>query len=491
MIAVAIGSLESRFKKKKYSKPLASWSHGLEIMFSNSVCKSSPILLDRLWNEACCSASPASWEVLLHHEIHLTSENWITICHRCAHEDWFYQNHDQLKALFFIMAKKLMPCNTVSSHDLETLPLDESKVIAIPVHICLYHAGYVPSVAAESAWEVGHRNVNQPGHLFRFGDSYSGTPLWMAAALRWFGGYHVEGWLYSKWLLDHGADPTWSHPEYRTTAAHCVGRLAVEVKWLNNWLFSLSDVQNLWTMEQTDECTCYCSREGCLVIACATSKHACPHEGYGLKNHFSHHRRTIRPYFYALVDHIRSATWMSSAILRILTFEELSLTHTCCYRITEEVEGWFTRPTSDETEAIHDSEKTEIYLLEDLMTEFEAAWAGYTKTFAKFINRVWKSRMRAIRKARRIDKELYEAELRRLGISDRKKGEGKGCESESDSESDVSESEESTDSEGSGWHTTDDEGELDCADDDTSESASGTLEGSTDRFRDSQHADGE
>jgi hypothetical protein len=154
------------------------------------------------------------------------------------------------------------------------------------------------------------------------------------------------------------------------------------------------------------------------------------------------------------------------------------------------VHSKFTRPTSDEAKVIHDTEQKDIHILDDLMTEFETGWAGYTKSFAKFINRVWRPRMRAIGKAKQIDKELYQAEIRRSGVILREEEEG-DYESESESVSDVSESEESMDSEGSGWHTTDDEGELDCADDNTPKSASGTPEGSVSRFHDSQHTDGE
>jgi hypothetical protein len=86
--------------------------------------------------------------------------------------------------------------------------------------------------------------------------------------------------------------------------------------------------------------------------------------------------------------------------------------------------------------------------------------------------------MRAVRQARKIDKELYQAELRRMGVTLRDTAYWDKSESESESD----EGEESG-SEGDGWYTTDEEvderdeeGDMDemedsgvnalCADDD-------------------------
>jgi hypothetical protein len=148
-----------------------------------------------------------------------------------------------------------------------------------------------------------------------------------------------------------------------------------------------------------------------------------------------------------------------------MTFEKLSLTHTCCYRVWEEVRGWFDRPTPEEAKSIYEIEHNEIKLLDDLVAEFERSWTTYTKPFAKFMKKVWKPRMRDVLQEQQVDKEVYQAELRRMGvvIDKPKKRDGSDSESESDAseESEESiESEESTESEGSGWYTTDDEAEV-------------------------------
>jgi hypothetical protein len=135
---------------------------------------------------------------------------------------------------------------------------------------------------------------------------------------------------------------------------------------------------------------------------------------------------------------------MSSAILRVLTFDALSLTHTCCYRVGEEIHDWFQRPTPEEAKVIYELERDDIELPENLTVEFELKWATYTKPFVTFMNRVWKPRMRAVRTERRVEKDIYEVELQRIGVTLKQAGKEEaedrdsesGSESELDSESD-------------------------------------------------------
>ncbi|KAF2853358.1 hypothetical protein T440DRAFT_476632 [Plenodomus tracheiphilus IPT5] len=102
----------------------------------------------------------------------------------------------------------------------------------------------------------------------------------------------------------------------------------------------------------------------------------------------------------------------SAAIIRVLTFEELSLTHTCCYRIRDEVYGRFTRPTVEEAQDIRAIDREDIALLDRLMEEFEDAWAQYPGNFAKFLKKVWKPRMRQERRKRKHNEQL----LREAGV---------------------------------------------------------------------------
>ena len=52
--------------------------------------------------------------------------------------------------------------------------------------------------------------------------------------------------------------------------------------------------------------------------------------------------------------------------------------------------------TIEEDGDIFDIEREEINLLDELMKEFECLWATYKGTFAKFIKRVWKPKVKSI-----------------------------------------------------------------------------------------------
>lgn len=142
---------------------------------------------------------------------------------------------------------------------------------------------------------------------------------------------------------------------------------------------------------------------------------------------------------------------MSTAVLRTLTFENLSLTHTCCYQIYDEIREQVTRANSEEIKIIHDLEREDIELLDTLVAEFNAKWATYDKPFVTFMNRVWKTKMRQIHQERKIDSHTYQSNLRRTGVvliePDVE---------EQDEDSDWSDEYESDDC-GYGWYTTDEE----------------------------------
>jgi hypothetical protein len=63
---------------------------------------------------------------------------------------------------------------------------------------------------------------------------------------------------------------------------------------------------------------------------------------------------------------------MASAVLRVLNFEKLSLTHTCCYQIFDEVDGRFGRPTHREAKEINDLERDDIDFFTTLVADFVA-----------------------------------------------------------------------------------------------------------------------
>ncbi|EUC44784.1 hypothetical protein COCMIDRAFT_37401 [Bipolaris oryzae ATCC 44560] len=123
-------------------------------------------------------------------------------------------------------------------------------------------------------------------------------------------------------------------------------------------------------------------------------------------------------------------------------------------------------------EEIHDLERDDIELLEKVVVELEEKWAGYKKPFVTFMNRVWRPRMRKMRRERQADKATYEAELVRMGITLEEPYEKTDEETDSDSESDASWSDDYEDADSEGWYTTDEDVDEveDCGEDHGEES---------------------
>jgi hypothetical protein len=433
--------------------------------------------------------------VLLDHGVQVRLHDWFR---SLGQEFWvsaWKHEKDLFPRVWYDMAVSLLHRRDSPRDDIGDV--EASKKVentATPSDSSIYHVTHrsyiqfdLMKIALESAWAAGHSEIDTLSERIpelRWMSEFAniGTPLWTSAIEMSHHTFWRNSWFVQKWLLDHGAKPSWTHPVFHTTPSNIIAYRAVRCAIEGQTLAPLIDMKSLLESSAPDQCVCHCGQGGCHAIGCAVSTSAAfshvSHQGklrlgrkvrleskwwreeesyLSLKREF--YSGTILPWLFDLVDDDQNANGMHSIILRALSFEKLSLTHTCCYRIIDEIDEneSFTRPTPEEAKVIHNLEQTEIELLDDLMEEFEASWAQYHKAFAKFIRRVWKSRMEKVRRERQVDKKLYKTEMRRLGIIVNDSDEGE-IESGSEVESDVSE--QSVISEGSEWHTTDDEGGI-------------------------------
>ncbi|KAF2180161.1 hypothetical protein K469DRAFT_673443 [Zopfia rhizophila CBS 207.26] len=151
--------------------------------------------------------------------------------------------------------------------------------------------------------------------------------------------------------------------------------------------------------ENRDVCRCHCSEGGCPIIGCITKRNLWnPHSrtsGFPQELLARQRENLILRLVYALVDSHDNHHWMGPAIIRILTFDELNLTHTCCYMIHGEF-LWSWRLNCKERDETHFVEMKDIKLLEDLMQEFKAKWEAHTGKFHEFINDIWRPRMKEV-----------------------------------------------------------------------------------------------
>lgn len=293
-----------------------------------------------------------------------------------------------------------------------------------------YHSSELNILGAESAWKAGYRDLNtiQWYEGRNNAENSVGTPLWIFSLLDLAPDSPNHEKDVIRWLLTHGADPFWTHPQFLTTPAHNLVRQAVYAFAEKSNVTQLSNFESFMCSQVRDCCACFCSKSGCCCIGCAISLSGLRSSMqllYGYSYKYIHKEvwlatkwhQVVHPYLFDVVDRHKHEFWMSSAVLRVKTFENLGLTHTCCYRIFKEVDGKVQRPTEEEAEVIHEHERDDIELLDELVAEFEAKWATYDKPFVTFMNRVWRKRMKQVKEDRQVDQETYQAELLRMGVT--------------------------------------------------------------------------
>jgi hypothetical protein len=204
-----------------------------------------------------------------------------------------------------------------------------------------------------------------------------------------------------EWFVSKGCSLDWVHPQRLTTPAHAIARVVAQ-SWvytsveLNCTLPTCSEfVMTVLRRENRDVCRCHCSEGGCPIIGCVTKRNLWnPPFGTASFPHELRARQTqnmIRHLVYAIVDSHNDYQWMAPAIIRILTFDELNLTHTCCNETF--VYPWPQRLRCKEIDEIQFVEMQDIKLLEDLMQEFKAEWEAHTGKFHEFMDDIWRPRM--------------------------------------------------------------------------------------------------
>jgi hypothetical protein len=408
-------TLTSVLEASPYVQALASWPIGIRTLVSIGLIERSSTLADKLWHDAMNMRVLESLEILLPLKVHISPNDWASANFKCYWGETEEAEESRWYVIFHTLALRLVSF-------IEPDPNLGNGEARLPIPTP-YHYDCLSFVGAVAAWKAGFRDLNS-AQWIELSDSEErvyGTPLWILLKHSAKASSSVM-----KWLLDHGADPFWIHPEFLISPAHAIVRRACERASLLCRMDPLDRVQHLLIQEQCDGCTCYCSEAGCYTIGWAISNYV--HQGTPRTRRNS--RRKTQSYLFNLMHENAGANWMSSAILRVLTFEKLSLTHTCCYRMYSAMWIYFTRPTPEEAQDIHDLERDDINLLDTLVKEFEAQWTNYNKPFVTFMNRVWRPRMRQVQKVK--DEEAYEAEVRGLGVILEHSEEDTSSESDSD-----------------------------------------------------------
>jgi len=252
--------------------------------------------------------------------------------------------------------------------------------------------------------DAGITYDDEPKHAWGgWGYSYHfGTPLW----LHGFQSVAMKDWYSRDWellelMVIHGARLDWQHPELLTTPAHLISlNLTLGSYYMKNP--SSSFLRQVLSRKHLDCCTCACSKDGCLTVACA---------GSSLTHALTHPRATYDRWckiptrqFSILCDVVQAdpstRDQLALAVLRVHAFDELGLTHTCCRRFVGQEDAWtfgihILEQDPEDLAAFRYSERKDLEALEDLMIKTEHAWADFSGTFLDFLRLVWLPLMRS------------------------------------------------------------------------------------------------
>ena len=287
--------------------------------------------------------------------------------------------------------------------------------VSIPISLELgeyratvYHLLGLRIEILNSLWEAGFRDINEPDHGGR-------TPLILF-------NFHFDTLTdfleRLTWFRDKGIDPGqkiqhihqnsyWSCNSKLECSCMKSGHTAMHLIafnlyciriWYQYHSLNLEDsrlwaaLKDIFNNEPRDACKCACSSAGCRAINIIVKlNHSTSRD---LEDYF---RSAIRPVLTAKANNFISETTFSE-IIRSLTFNALGLTHTCCRKSENWIEELQLVPFEDEDDIseIHDEEREDLQLLEELLIEFELERRYKPSSFHNFMAGYWLTRMREV-----------------------------------------------------------------------------------------------
>ncbi|KAH6654578.1 hypothetical protein BKA67DRAFT_691580 [Truncatella angustata] len=262
-------------------------------------------------------------------------------------------------------------------------------------------SGHKPAhIVANLIYELGFRDVD-------IADSSGYTPL-MRSLHRPFQDIHL-----TLWLLDHGADPTTNFSTLDATARWNLGRRPYS--WSRNSLLTAAHLilccDDVWngplghysqsqdkeafaalimrvsSLDVLDCCGCCCTESGCSPASLLF---------LGLWRCFGSKNRTDSPqaivscvvdYFTKYSVDLTGHNSVCLSAFRMLTFEALGMTHTCCQGGAE------CKLSDNEITEVWDSESRLTVLLKTLQVEFAKSYPELGLSFVDFLTSQWAPRL--------------------------------------------------------------------------------------------------
>ena len=301
----------------------------------------------------------------------------------------------------------------------------------------MYHNFRLAVEVAEKLWKNGFRDIDVP-------DEYGLTPLASFRDLLSFRDIEFEEIELCSWLVQKGAklhrpqhriinndpDPAMDPTEllHTTRALHYVATsIGYEVGFivkaesdepLRNWLSRLSKdarllLATILSDGSSDDCICACSSRGCLASTLMLKAFERWAPRFLLDEQGARASAALPLEYLMNLAGPQSSCWdwLAKEIIRVRTFQELELRHTCCFD-SEEGPMRIVKFEEEERAEIQDEDKDKIELLESLLLDFEEHRGA--EDLISFLEGYWAVRMDQVLKEQ--DHRVDEEGLREIGV---------------------------------------------------------------------------
>lgn len=235
------------------------------------------------------------------------------------------------------------------------------------------------------------------------------------------------------WMISKGADPFRKLPGLETTVLHWIN--AKLGQWIQSKTYQIqrgyrsasyfdpyAEIRHfhqidmhLFSLSIKDACLCSCSLDGCspLSVAMRDSTVYFPYLG---DEQISQVAYNFRQFLEFLLQYNQSKVEVCHTLIRSLTFDGLSLSHTCCTELCCSRPWDCIRDESDLQE-IREEQKLALGRFKKLVSEFVSQFDALGLSLMDFLQNVWYERMvRFISERDKYDHEHHE-KIRELGIN--------------------------------------------------------------------------
>jgi len=275
----------------------------------------------------------------------------------------------------------------------------------------------LPPNILDKIYEAGFIDVDLPLEM-------NHTPLMARCRFSWIS---IEDSKHIGWLISKGADPFRKLPGSNTTVLHWINaRFAEYIHF--HWecksdshfdphveFCNLNQIDmHLFSLIIRDECSCSCSLDGCTPLSAAIR--AVVDKLFVDDQQIAEAASGFRRFLEFLIYHNKSKLEVCHAMIRSLTFDGLSLSHTCCIELRYHYPWEHIRDESDLQE-IKEEQRIHLERFEKLVSEFDAQFDAMGLPLMDFLQKIWYERMVKFLSER----DKYDAEhakqTRELGIS--------------------------------------------------------------------------